>query len=98
MRVHDNGDGRLRVLNERYSKNSTTFTTAVVAFLQQGQWYRFDSLNHFVDGPNDSAPNDLFTLIVFGSNGVQLRTACDSTWEMTGRPIRPSAAASPRAA
>lgn len=81
VRIFNNGDGRVRVEIGWYTSGSSAFSVAVVAFLDWGAWYRFDYLIHFVDGLNGSAPNDRFSLTVFDANGVQLGTACGSTWE-----------------
>ena len=81
VRVFNNGDGRVRVEIGWYTNASTTFTVAVVAFLDWGAWYRFDYLLQFVDGLNGSAPNDRFSLTIYDAGGVQLGTACGSTWE-----------------
>lgn len=81
VRIFNNGDGRVRVEIGWYTNASSAFTAAVVAFLDWGAWYRFDYLIHFIDGLNGSAPNDRFSLTIFDAGGVQLGSACGSTWE-----------------
>ncbi|HEX6084565.1 MAG TPA: hypothetical protein VF266_08560 [Thermoanaerobaculia bacterium] len=84
VRIDNNeADGRVRVEIGWYTNGSSaaSFQVAEVAVLDWGAWYRFDYLIHFVDGLNGTAPNDRFSLTVFDANGVQLGTACGSTWE-----------------
>ena len=81
IRVFNNGDGRVRIEIGWYTQTSAVFTTATVGFLQWGQWYRFDTLIHFVDGLDGTAPNDRFTLTIYDANGALVGTACGSTWE-----------------
>jgi hypothetical protein len=81
IRVFNNGDGRVRIEIGWYTQTSATFTTATVGFLQWGQWYRFDTLIHFVDGLDGTAPNDRFTLTIYDASGALVGTACGSTWE-----------------
>ena len=86
--VHDAG-GTARVEIGWYSSYTSnavnTFEVAQVAFLNWGQWYRFEYLIHFVDGTDGNAPNDRFTLTVFDETGNQVGTACGSTWELPYR-------------
>jgi IPTL-CTERM motif len=81
VRIYNDAGGRVRVEIGWYTTNTFDFTVAVVAFLDWGQWYRFDYLIHLVDGMNGNAPNDRFTLTIFDEAGTQLGTACGSTWE-----------------
>lgn len=81
VRVFADPGGRVRVEIGWYTLGTTTFTIAVVGFLDWGEWYRFDYLIHFIDGLDGTAPNDRFALTIFDDAGVQVGTACGSTWE-----------------
>jgi hypothetical protein len=76
---------------------SATFTVATVAHLNWGEWYRFDSLIHLVDGLDGVEPNDRFTLTIFDSTETQIGTACGSTWEVPWRTGSFGGSATPRA-
>lgn len=79
----NDGSGLVRVEIGWYT--SAAFTVATVAHLNWGEWYRFDSLIHLVDGLDGVEPNDRFTLTIFDSSGTQAGTACGSTWEVPWR-------------
>jgi hypothetical protein len=81
VRVFNDAGGLVRVEIGWYTSSTFTFTTAVVGFLEWGQWYRFDFLIQLVDGLDGNAPNDRFNLTVFDGSGAQVGSACGSTWE-----------------
>lgn len=73
--------GRVRVELGWYLVDGT-FTTATVATIDYGQWYRFDYTINPVDGLGATVPNDRFSLGVFDAAGTQLGFfGCASTWE-----------------
>lgn len=73
--------GRVRVELGWYLVDGT-FTTATVATIDYGQWYRFDYTINPVDGLGATVPNDRFSLAVFDAAGTQLGFfGCASTWE-----------------
>jgi hypothetical protein len=77
--------------------NSSGFTTATVATLEWGTWYRFDFAIQLVDGTDGPEPNDIFKLTVFDAAGLQIGTACGSTWELPWRSGAFGGTATPRA-
>lgn len=93
VRVFSAGTARVEIGWYR----SSGFTVSTVANLDWGQWYRFEYAIELVDGTASGEPNDRFTLTIFDVNGVQLGTACGSTWELPWRTGSFGGTATPRA-
>lgn len=93
VRVFSAGTARVEIGWYR----SSGFTVSTVANLAWGQWYRFEYAIELIDGTAGAEPNDRFTLTIFDVSGVQLGTACGSTWELPWRSGSFGGTATPRA-
>lgn len=80
VRVFNDASGQVRVEMGWYQ--STGFTTATVAMLDWGQWYRFEYRILLVDGLAGAEPNDRFSLTIYDAAGAPVGSACGSTWEL----------------
>ncbi|HYO79621.1 MAG TPA: hypothetical protein VE010_24360, partial [Thermoanaerobaculia bacterium] len=92
----NDASGQVRVEIGWYGTGGA-FTVAVVAFLDWGEWYRFDYLIELVDGTDGFNPNDRFTLTIYDDAGSQVGTACGSTWELGWKSGTWGGGATPRA-
>jgi hypothetical protein len=95
VRLFGDAGGQVRVEIGWYT--STTFEVRTVAFLDWGEWYRFEYLIHLVDGLDGADPNDRFTLRIFERDGTLAGAACGSTWEVLWRTGSYGGGTAPRA-
>ena len=80
VRIYNDPSGRVRVEMGWYQ--AAGFTVTTIAMLDWGQWYRFEYRILLVDGTAGDQPNDIFSLAIYDAAGVQVGSACGSTWEL----------------
>jgi hypothetical protein len=88
VRLYNDPSGKVRVEINWYSKYlagppvDAVFETAIVGYLNWGEWYRFEYLIALVDGEvSPGFPNDRFNLRIFNAADVLQGSACGSTLE-----------------